>query len=69
MERKMVLLNEKQAAALLGLSPKTLQSWRVRGCGPVFRKIGRLCRYLETDLLDYVQGQVRRSTSEAEATS
>jgi predicted site-specific integrase-resolvase len=68
MEQKMVLLNEKQAAAILGVSPKSLQAWRVRGYGPVFRKIGRLCRYLETDLLDYIQGQARRSTSEAEVT-
>ena len=40
------LLNEEQAAALLGLSVKTLQAWRVRGQGPDFVRIsGRIVRY------------------------
>jgi hypothetical protein len=40
------LLDEKQAAALLNVSVKSLQAWRCRGGGPKFVKIGkRLVRY------------------------
>lgn len=61
----MVLLGEKQAALFLGISPKTLQSWRVRGCQqPIYRKIGRLVKYLQADLEDYIRAQARHSTSE-----
>jgi hypothetical protein len=66
--RHPVLMDQKAAAVYLGgLSTKTLESWRVRGIGPVFRKIGALCRYLQADLDAYIQAQARRSTSEAGA--
>jgi hypothetical protein len=58
------LLDEKKAALFLQVSPKTLQSWRFKGSGPIFRKIGSLVRYLERDLISYVEGQARHSTSE-----
>jgi hypothetical protein len=35
------LLTTRQAAAWLGLSPSTLQDWRVYGGGPEFLKIGK----------------------------
>ncbi len=66
MEQNLVLLDQKQAAQLLGVSPKTMEAWRVRGFGPKFIKVGRLCRYLESSLLDFVHDQERRSTSETE---
>jgi hypothetical protein len=30
----MPLLNDKEAAVLLGVAPATLRSWRCRGIGP-----------------------------------
>ncbi len=58
------LLNQGQAAAILGLRPKTLEIWRHRGGGPRFVKIGRLARYRPSDLDDYINGRVRTSTSD-----
>jgi len=58
------LLNQKQAATLLGLSPRTLERHRVAGTGPRFTRLGRLVRYQECDLADYVNRNLRSSTSE-----
>ena len=58
------LLTEQQAAIYLGLSPRTLQNWRVRGIGPAFMKIGRLVRYRRQDVADWAGAQLRQSTSE-----
>ena len=58
------LLDEKQAAALLKLSVKCLQGWRVRGGGPPFVKLGRAVRYEVPALEAFVQEAVRRSTSD-----
>lgn len=53
------LLDEKQAADILGLSPRTLQGWRLRGQGPQFVKIGRLTRYRPEDIEAYVKAQAQ----------
>jgi predicted DNA-binding transcriptional regulator AlpA len=39
------LLTERQVAAMLQISPKTLRNWRVLKRGPAWRKFGRLVRY------------------------
>jgi Helix-turn-helix domain len=39
------LLNEKEAAPLLGLSVATLRTWRCREKGPSFHKFGGAVRY------------------------
>ena len=36
----MSLLNNAQAASLLGIAPNTLKFWRHRGRGPIFVKLG-----------------------------
>ena len=61
------LMNEHQAAALLGVAVKTLRNWRCRGDGPKFVKLGggRLVRYRQSDLTDFIERDVRASTSEA----
>lgn len=59
----MKLLNNQQTAFLLGLKPSTLEIWRVLGKGPSFHKIGRLVRYSEDEVLQWLKLQVRRSTS------
>lgn len=59
------LLDEKQAAALLNVSVKTLQAWRYRGNGPRFVKFGRSVRYALADLEAFVLERLRTSTSDS----
>jgi hypothetical protein len=60
-------LNENQAAEFLGLSVRTLQSWRVRGFGPRYTKIGRAVRYQRRELVAFQQAHTVSSTTEADA--
>ncbi|MHC2088754.1 helix-turn-helix transcriptional regulator [Methylobacterium sp. CM6244] len=63
-ERTSKLLNEHQAAALLNVAVKTLRNWRCRGDGPVFVKLGaKSIRYRDHDLADFIDRDVRTSTS------
>jgi predicted DNA-binding transcriptional regulator AlpA len=57
------LLSQKQAARILGLSVRTLERHRVAGTGPRFARLGRLIRYRQSDLTDWVDGSLRTSTS------
>jgi len=59
------LLTEAQAAEILNCTPRALQRWRGVGEGPIFIKVGRLCRYRRSDLEAYIQENTRRSTSDA----
>ena len=59
------LMDEKQAAALLNVSVKTLQARRSKGGGPLFVKLGRSVRYAMADLEAFVQAAVRSSTSDS----
>jgi predicted DNA-binding transcriptional regulator AlpA len=61
------LLDQRRAAKVLGLSVRTLERHRVAGTGPRFVRLGRLVRYREVDLADWVNGRLRFSTSEAGA--
>ena len=58
------LINEEHASTILKVSTRTLQAWRVRGCGPKFRKLGRAVRYRLEDLETFVNENVHQSTSE-----
>jgi predicted DNA-binding transcriptional regulator AlpA len=54
------LLDEREAAAILGASVQTLRNWRWRGEGPRFRKIGlRMVRYSRADLEAFIEGEGR----------
>jgi predicted DNA-binding transcriptional regulator AlpA len=59
-----VLLDQKQTAHFLGLSVRTLERHRLAGTGPPFVRLGRLVRYRQQDLIDFVDRNLRRSTSE-----
>ena len=48
------LLKEQDAAELLSLSVRTLQSWRMRLVGPAFIQVGRAVRYRRRDLLAWI---------------
>lgn len=55
-----VMLDQNEVAALLKVSPKTMEYWRCRGGGPRFLKVGRLARYLESDIRDFMTELKRR---------
>ena len=59
-------LNTPQAAAILGLSPRTLERYRVTGEGPVFAKLGRRVCYARADIENWVARRRKRSTSDGE---
>jgi hypothetical protein len=50
------MMNQNEVAALLKVSPKTMEYWRCRGGGPRFIKLGKHARYLESDLVEFVKG-------------
>lgn len=57
-------LSTKQAAAYVGLSPRTLEKMRVVGGGPMYRKHGRYVRYHIDDLSGWSSSNAHSSTSE-----
>lgn len=59
------LLTTPEAAHLLGLSPRTLESLRLRGGGPVFIAVtAKAVRYRRRDLEDLILTRRRTSTSD-----
>jgi len=49
------MLNEKQAASVLGCKVALLRKWRRLGGGPAFCRVGRLIRYREVDLVAFIE--------------
>jgi DNA-binding transcriptional MerR regulator len=58
------LLSQREAATMLGLSPRTLERYRCTGFGPAFRKLGRRVLYRPDDLEAWLAAQLRTSTSD-----
>ncbi len=58
------LLTEIEAAQLRRQSVRTLQAERLRGGGCRFVKIGRSVRYRLRDVLEFIEANVRASTSD-----
>jgi predicted DNA-binding transcriptional regulator AlpA len=49
------LVTETEAAVLMGLAPRTLQSWRQHGRGPRYIRVSaRAVRYRRSDLLAWI---------------
>ena len=59
------LLSEVEAADLLGLSTRTLQSWRTQETGPAFVRAGRAIRYRRRDLLAWIEVNTIRTSRDA----
>jgi excisionase family DNA binding protein len=53
-----------ELAKRLGVSESTLNKWRLTGVGPRFVKIGRLVKYRGSDVSEWLERQVRISTSD-----
>ena len=49
------LLDQNDVAEILHISPKTLEYYRYKGMGPRFVKLGKLIRYKESDVFDYIE--------------
>ncbi len=60
------LKKDTEAAEFLGLSPSTLRQYRIRGRGPAFIKLGSRVVYRESDLLAYVERNLRQPTAAVE---
>jgi predicted DNA-binding transcriptional regulator AlpA len=58
-----MMLRTEEAAEFLGLSPGTLATWRVRGGGPRYRKLGRVVVYDPTDLRAWLDERIYATTS------
>lgn len=56
------LYTTTEAARFLRLRPNTLENWRMKGKRHRlrFRRIGGCVRYAGQDLLDFINGKVRR---------
>ncbi|HPP03131.1 MAG TPA: helix-turn-helix domain-containing protein, partial [bacterium] len=60
-----VWVNEKQAAKIMGVSPRSLQAWRLRGGGPAFVRVSKRCiRYRLADIQAWAGERLARSTSD-----
>ena len=59
------LLTENEAAELLNLTNRALQSWRYQGKGPPFVRLSARCvRYRFIDITAWIAKHLRRSTSD-----
>jgi hypothetical protein len=63
-EVQKMLLTTREAAELLRRKKSCLESWRCRGGGPAFIKIGRGVLYRESDLEAFLIAGRRTSTSD-----
>ena len=61
------LLDEREAAEILGVSVRALQTWRYKNIGPDFLHLGpRLIRYRVGDLAGWLENQKRKPTNGVE---
>ena len=58
-------MSTRDVAAFLGLSPRTLDRYRVSGDGPDFHKFGNRARYLRADVESWAAERRCQSTSSA----
>lgn len=60
------LVDEKQAAGILGVTPGTLQVWRSTGRYAIpFLKVGRLVKYRRSALEAWLESRTRSSGATA----
>ena len=57
-------MSTREVAAFLGLSPRTLDRYRVSGAGPKFHKFGSRVRYLRADVEAWTAERCHSSTSD-----
>lgn len=57
-------VDERAAAARLGVSRRTLQQWRVKGGGPKYLKLGRAVRYDLAELDRWERSRTKMHTAD-----
>ena len=62
-------LTVKQTAELLGLSPRTLDRYRVSGHGPAYYKFGNRVRYRRNEVVAWAETQRMKSTKQKASSS
>lgn len=60
----LTLVDNKQAADIIGVHYLTLQNWRSTGKSPKFIKVGRSVRYRLSDLKAWLEAKTRNHTGE-----
>ena len=58
-------VDTREAAERLGLSPRTLETYRCTGAGPWYYRLGGCVRYTETDLEVWAAGRGREAARQA----
>jgi predicted DNA-binding transcriptional regulator AlpA len=64
MENENVFLITQEVAELTRLSPRTLEKKRVMGNGPKYYRAGGRVLYRREDVINWIENNVRRSTSD-----
>lgn len=59
-------LTDVEVAARLGVSRFTVRSWRLKGVGPRFLKMGRAVRYRPQDVDDYERQALVETQAESD---
>ncbi|WP_371873162.1 helix-turn-helix transcriptional regulator [Geomonas limicola] len=57
-------MRQRDVAEMLGMTESWVEQIRLRGGGPVYHKIGKSVRYRIEDVLAWIDGQKRCSTSQ-----
>jgi hypothetical protein len=61
------LVNEHEAASILGVAVQTLRVWRCNGRYALpYKKLGRAVRYSTADLREFIEARSVTSTTQAE---
>ena len=58
-----ILRTPEQVAEFLGVTKATLADWRCKGMGPAYIKVGRLIRYPESPLVDWLEARTQQAAS------
>lgn len=58
-------LRTTEAGRYLGISPRTLEAWRIRGGGPPYHTLGRAVVYDTRELDAFLAERMRTSTSDS----
>ena len=61
-------LTDIEVAARLGVSRFTVRSWRLKGLGPRFMKMGRAVRYRPQDVDEYERQALVETQAQSERT-
>jgi hypothetical protein len=61
LKRRLGLLDQADLGSLLGVDVRTLSTWRTRGEGPAFVKVGNRVLYREEDVTRWLAGRVEET--------